>query len=96
MIATEDVWVSPGGKTPASTLYAALLRCIKDLCKSSPSRKAERGKFEAKNFPSGVIDRENKWGFLSKIDVNTRTFMALYIKSFSLAIMLDKFYCVMI
>jgi hypothetical protein len=33
---------------PASTLYAALARSIKDLGKSSPFRKTERGKFEAK------------------------------------------------
>ena len=42
-MATEDLWVSPGGKTPASTLYAALARSIKDLGKSSPFLKTERG-----------------------------------------------------
>ena len=30
VMATEGLWVSPGGKTPASTLYAALARSIKD------------------------------------------------------------------
>jgi HB1, ASXL, restriction endonuclease HTH domain len=51
VMATEGLWVSPGGKTPASTLYAALARSIKDLGKSSPFRKTERGKFEAKILP---------------------------------------------
>ncbi|MFT3881811.1 MAG: winged helix-turn-helix domain-containing protein [Gemmatales bacterium] len=48
VMATEGLWTSPGGKTPAATLYAALARSIKDLGKASPFRKAERGKFEAK------------------------------------------------
>ena len=48
VIATEGLWVSPGGKTPSSTLYAAIARSIKDLAKSSAFRKTERGKFEAK------------------------------------------------
>ena len=50
-MATEGLWVSPGGKTPASTLYAAISRSIKDLGKSSPFRRTERGKFEAKILP---------------------------------------------
>jgi hypothetical protein len=40
--------VNPGGKTPASTLYAAIGRSIKDEGKASAFRKSERGKFEAK------------------------------------------------
>ena len=48
VMATEGLWVSPGGKTPASTLYAAIGRSIKDEGKSSAFRKTERGKFEAK------------------------------------------------
>jgi HB1, ASXL, restriction endonuclease HTH domain len=48
VMAMEGLWVSPGGKTPASTLYAAISRSIKDEGKSSPFRKTERGKFEAK------------------------------------------------
>lgn len=48
VMATEGLWVSPSGKTPASTLYAALSRSVKDLGKSLPFRKTERGKFEAK------------------------------------------------
>jgi hypothetical protein len=51
VMATEDLWTSPGGKTPAATLYAALSRSIKDEVKASAFRKAERGKFEAKILP---------------------------------------------
>ena len=51
-MATEGLWVSPSGKTPASMLYAALSRSFKDLGKSSPFRKTERGKFEAKILPN--------------------------------------------
>lgn len=47
-MATEDLWVSPGGKTQANTLYAAISRFIKEKGKTSPFRKAERGKFEAR------------------------------------------------
>ena len=50
-MATEALWVSPGGKTPASTLYAAIGRSIKDEDKASPFTKTERGKFEAKILP---------------------------------------------
>jgi HB1, ASXL, restriction endonuclease HTH domain len=48
VMATEGLWVSPRGKTPASTLYAAISRSIKAEGKSSAFTKAERGKFEAK------------------------------------------------
>jgi hypothetical protein len=48
VMATEGLWISPGGKTPAATLYAAVSRSIKDLGKASPFRKTERGRFEAK------------------------------------------------
>lgn len=44
-LAKEGLWVSPGGKTPSSTLYAAISRRIRDLGNSSPFRKTERGKF---------------------------------------------------
>lgn len=47
VMATENLWASPGGKTPAATLYVAIARSIKDLGKASPFRKAERGRFEA-------------------------------------------------
>lgn len=48
IMATEGLWVSPGGKTPANTLYAAFSRIIKDQGKESAFRKVERGKFEAR------------------------------------------------
>jgi hypothetical protein len=51
VMAIEGSWTSPGGKTPAATLYAALSRSIEDFGKSSAFRKAERGKFEAKILP---------------------------------------------
>ena len=51
VMATEGLWVSPGGKTPASTLYAAISRSIKDLGKASAFRKTERGRFEVKILP---------------------------------------------
>ncbi|MFO0815053.1 MAG: winged helix-turn-helix domain-containing protein [Gemmatales bacterium] len=47
VMATEDLWVSPGGKTPSNTLYAAISRDIKEKGKDSAFRKAERGRFEA-------------------------------------------------
>jgi hypothetical protein len=51
VMATEGLWTSPGGKTPAATLYAAISRSIKDLGKASAFRKTERGKFETKILP---------------------------------------------
>jgi len=48
VLATEGLWTSPGSKTSASTLYAAIGRSIKDEGKASAFRKTERGKFEAK------------------------------------------------
>ena len=51
VMATDGLWTSPGGKTPASTLYAAISRAIKDDGKASAFRKTERGKFEAKIAP---------------------------------------------
>lgn len=47
VMATGGLWVSPGGKTPANTLYAAISRIIKEKGKNSAFRKAERGRFEA-------------------------------------------------
>lgn len=47
VMATKGLWTSPGGKTPANTLYAAISRDIKDKGKDSSFRKAERGRFEA-------------------------------------------------
>ena len=55
VLATEGLWASPGGKTPASTLYAAISRRIKDLGKASPIRKTERGKF-------GIVTNDDQKG----------------------------------
>jgi hypothetical protein len=44
-MAAKGYWTSPGGKTPASTLYAALLRELKTKKDQARFRKAERGKF---------------------------------------------------
>ena len=43
VMATEGLWVSSGGKTPANTLYAAISRIIMEQGKESGFRKAERG-----------------------------------------------------
>ena len=48
VMATKDLWTSPGGKTPANTLYAAISRDIKVNGTGSAFRKAERGRFEGK------------------------------------------------
>ena len=48
IMATEDLWTSPGGKTPANTLYAAISRDIKVNGTDPAFRKAERGRFEAR------------------------------------------------
>ena len=44
-MAAKGYWTSPGGKTPASTLYSALLRELKTKKDQARFRKAERGKF---------------------------------------------------
>jgi len=44
-MAAKGYWTSPGGKTPASTLYAALLRELKTKRDQARFRKTERGKF---------------------------------------------------
>jgi hypothetical protein len=47
-MAAKGYWKSPGGKTPAATLYAAIAREIKVKGKESRFAKTERGKFKAK------------------------------------------------
>lgn len=47
MMATEGLWVSPGGKTPPNTLYAAISRDNKEKGKESTFRQVELGRFEA-------------------------------------------------
>jgi hypothetical protein len=44
-MAAKGYWESPKGKTPAATLYAAILREIGTKAKDSRFKKTERGKF---------------------------------------------------
>src|SRR5262249_7834146 len=46
-MAAQGLWVSPGGKTPAATLYAALLRELQTKGAQAGFWKTERGKFVA-------------------------------------------------
>jgi len=46
-MAKRRLWVSPGGKTPAATLNAAILREIKTKGAAARFRKVGRGLFEA-------------------------------------------------
>jgi hypothetical protein len=46
-MSAKGYWTSPGGKTPDSTLYAAILREIGAKGKESRFQKAEPGKFSA-------------------------------------------------
>src|SRR5262245_62086385 len=45
-MAGKGYWTSPGGKTPAATLYSAILRELKTKKSEARFRKTERGKFE--------------------------------------------------
>ena len=44
-MAAKGYWSSPGGKTPASTLYSAILKEISTKGKESRFRKTDRGRF---------------------------------------------------
>jgi hypothetical protein len=44
----KGLWTSPGGLTPAATLYSAILRELKAKGGESRFRKVEKGKFSAK------------------------------------------------
>ncbi len=44
-MAAQGLWTSPGGKTPAATLYAAILREIKAKGGQARFRKVDRGQF---------------------------------------------------
>jgi hypothetical protein len=46
-MAAKGYWSSPGGKTPAATLYSAILREIDVKKDASRFRKAAKGLFEA-------------------------------------------------
>ncbi len=44
-MAAKRYWKSPGGKTPAATLYSAILRECQKKGKDARFKKVERGKF---------------------------------------------------
>ena len=46
-MAAKKLWISPGGKTPANTLHAAITKEINSKGAESRFKKGERGKFEA-------------------------------------------------
>lgn len=52
-LAASGAWVSPNGRTPANTLYAAILREIATKGDASRFRKTERGKFACSANHSG-------------------------------------------
>ncbi len=45
-MAEQKLWSSPNGRTPASTLYAAVLREIATKGKEARFKKVDRGQFE--------------------------------------------------
>jgi HB1, ASXL, restriction endonuclease HTH domain len=47
VMADKGYWTSPGGKTPAATLYSAILRELQTKGDQARFRKTERGKFAA-------------------------------------------------
>jgi hypothetical protein len=47
-MAAKGYWTSPGGKTPAATLYSAILRETQTKGDASRFMKTERGRFAAK------------------------------------------------
>ncbi len=47
-MAEKKLWTSPGGKTPAATLYSAILREITTKGKEARFKKSDRGLFAAK------------------------------------------------
>jgi hypothetical protein len=49
VMAEKNLWTSPGGKTPAATLYSAILREVQTKGNEARFRKTERGKFSATN-----------------------------------------------
>lgn len=46
-MAAKEYWKSPGGKTPHATIYAAMLREIRDKGKDARFKKTDRGLFTA-------------------------------------------------
>jgi hypothetical protein len=49
VMAERNLWTSPGGKTPAATLYSAILREVQTKGNDARFKKTERGKFQAAN-----------------------------------------------
>lgn len=47
-MAAKKLWTSPGGKTPAATLYSAILREINAKGAEARFQKVDRGRFSAK------------------------------------------------
>jgi len=45
-MAQQGLWTSPSGKTPEATLYAAMLREVRQRGDAARFRKADRGLFE--------------------------------------------------
>ncbi len=45
-MAAQKYWTSPAGKTPANTLYAAILREIQTKAGQARFRKVDRGRFD--------------------------------------------------
>jgi HB1/ASXL restriction endonuclease-like protein with HTH domain len=45
VMAKKGYWTSPGGKTPAATLYSSMLRELQQKGKEARFKKTERGKF---------------------------------------------------
>ncbi len=45
-MAARKYWTSPAGKTPANTLYAAILREIQTKADQARFRKVDRGRFD--------------------------------------------------
>ena len=44
-MAAKGYWKSPGGKTPAATLYSAILRECQKKGKDARFKKVDRGRF---------------------------------------------------
>jgi len=44
-MAEQKLWTSPGGKTPVATLYAAIIREIRDKKGEARFKKIDRGQF---------------------------------------------------
>jgi hypothetical protein len=49
VMAEKGLWTSPGGKTPAATLYSSILRELQTKGNQARFRKTDRGKFAAAN-----------------------------------------------